>query len=94
MTTQDILAIILLIAAAVIIIAVLLQSSKGKGLSGTIAGSSETYFGRNKGKSLDKKLSMVTTILAVLFLCVVLFVYVMQTSVLDSIFDMYNVTLS
>lgn len=92
MTTQDILALILLISAVIIIVAVLLQSNKGKGLSGTIAGNSETYFGRNKGKSLDKKLSIVTTVLAVIFLCVVLFVYVMQVSSLDSIFDLlYNV---
>lgn len=93
MTIKDVPAIILLIAAVVIIIAVLFQSNKGKGLSGTIAGGSETYFGRNKGKSLDKKLSTVTTVLAVVFLCVVLFVYIMQTSVLDSIFDMYNVNI-
>lgn len=72
------LGIILLVAAIFLIIAVLLQSSKSKGLSGTIAGGSETFFGKNKAKSMDKKLSVMTTIAAVIFVVITLSVFVLQ----------------
>lgn len=72
------LGIILLVAAIFLIIAVLLQSSKSKGLSGTIAGGSETFFGKNKAKSMDKKLSVMTTIVAVVFVIITLSVFVLQ----------------
>ena len=67
---------ILLAAALFLIIAILLQSSKSKGLSGTISGGAETFFGKNKGKSIDKKLSILTTIVAIVFIVLVLVVYV------------------
>ena len=71
--------IILLAAALFLIVAVLLQSSKDKGLSGTISGgSSETYFGKNKGKSCEKKLNMLTIIVAIVFVLIVIAVFVMQ----------------
>lgn len=73
--------IILLAAALFLIVAVLLQSSKDKGLSGTISGgSSETYFGKNKGKSREKKLNTLTIIVAVVFMLIVIAVFVMQDS--------------
>ena len=56
-----------LIIAVGLIISVLLQSSKSQGLSGSIAGGAETFFGKNKGKTLDGVLAKVTVILAVLF---------------------------
>jgi len=49
-----------------LIATVLLQSGKSAGLSGSIAGGAETFFG--KGKSLDEKLSKITRILAAVFL--------------------------
>ena len=49
---------------------VLLQSGKSAGLSGSIAGGAETFFG--KGKSLDEKLSRITRWLAVAFLAITL----------------------
>lgn len=86
-TAQNILAVILLVSALIIIVAVLLQSNKSKGLSGTIAGGSETYFGKNKGKSLDKKLSVITTVLAIIFIGVVLTVYFTQYSWIAELLD-------
>ena len=45
-----VLAILLFASAIFLIIAVLIQSGKSKGVSGAIAGgTSETYFGKNKG---------------------------------------------
>ncbi|MBO5212583.1 MAG: preprotein translocase subunit SecG [Clostridia bacterium] len=92
-TAQNILAVILLVSALIIIVAVLLQSNKSKGLSGTIAGGSETYFGKNKGKSLDKKLSVITTVLAIIFIGVVLTVYFTQYSWIAELLD-FGVTFS
>ena len=70
--------IILLAAALFLIVAVLLQTGKSQGLSGTISGSSETFFGKNKGKSRDKKLATITIIVAVLFALIVLGVFISQ----------------
>jgi len=57
----------ILVCVAMIAI-VLLQSGKQAGLSGTIAGGAETFFGKNKGRTLDAKLSKFTAVAAVVFL--------------------------
>lgn len=46
---------------------VLFQSSKSQGLSGSIAGGAETFFGKNKGKTMDGVLAKITVALAILF---------------------------
>lgn len=48
-----------------LIAAVLLQSGKSAGLSGSIAGGAETFFGKKKG--LDEFLGKITVVLAVVF---------------------------
>lgn len=72
------LGIILLIAAIFLIVAVLMQSGKSHKLSGTIAGGAETFFGKTKGKSIDRLFSKLTTVVAIVFVVVVLAVYVLQ----------------
>ncbi len=72
------LGIILILASVFLIFAVLMQSGKAKKLSGTIAGGSETFFGKQKGKAIDKLLSKLTTIVAVCFVVLVVVVYVAQ----------------
>jgi len=47
---------------------VLFQESKTQGLSGTINGVAETYWGKNKGRSMEGKLELGTKILAALFI--------------------------
>lgn len=54
--------------AVSIIVIVLLQSGKQAGLSGSIAGGAETFFGKNKGRTIDALLSKYTTVAAVAFL--------------------------
>ena len=49
------------------IILIMCQESKQAGLTGTISGMGETYWGKNKGRSLEGKLVRWTTILSVLF---------------------------
>ena len=51
-----------------IIAVVLLQSGKQAGLSGSIAGGAETFFGKNKGRTIDAMLSKYTAFAAILFL--------------------------
>ena len=44
-----------------------MQESKQKGLSGAISGAADTYWGKNKGRSMEGKLVTITKVLVVLF---------------------------
>ncbi len=68
--------IVLLVMAVFLIVAVLMQSGKDKRLSGTIAGGAETFFGKSKANQMDKLLSLVTTIVAIVFVLVVIAMFV------------------
>jgi len=59
--------IIHVILSVVLIAVVLLQSGKSAGLSGSIGGGAETFFGKNKAKTLDGILEKATAIVAILF---------------------------
>ncbi len=50
-----------------LVILVMLQESKSNGLTGTVGGMADTYWGKNKGRSMEGKLVKWTTILAVVF---------------------------
>jgi preprotein translocase subunit SecG len=65
----------LLVLGVFLTIAVLLQQGKSYGLSGTISGSSETYFGKDKARRKDKILSRATTIMGIIFVLLVLFTF-------------------
>ncbi len=47
---------------------VLFQESKSQGLAGSINGIAETYWGKNKGRSMEGTLEKGTKILAALFI--------------------------
>jgi len=57
-----ILTILQVILAVAVIVLVLLQQSKSAGLSGAISGGAETFFGKNKGRTLDALLRKLTII--------------------------------
>lgn len=65
---QIIVSIFHIIFSLSIIVVVLLQSGKSAGLSGSIAGGAETFFGKNKGRTLDALLGKYTSIAAIMFL--------------------------
>ena len=65
------LGIIIVVVAAILIACVLLQSGKDKQLSGAIAGAAETFFSKGRSKTRDKIFSRVTTVLAVVFVVLV-----------------------
>lgn len=62
------LTIIHVIISVALIIVVLLQHGKQQGLSGAIAGGAETFFGKNKGRTIDAILSKITAAAAIVFL--------------------------
>ena len=64
---EIILGIILLRLAVAIIVLVLLQEGKSAGLSGAIAGGAETFFGKNKSRTMESKLVLITKIVAISF---------------------------
>ena len=64
---QNTLIIIHVIISVILIASVLLQNGKQQGLSGAIAGGAETFFGKNKGRTIDAFLSKLTTVVAILF---------------------------
>jgi len=70
--------IILIVAAVFLVVAVLLQNGKSHGLSGAISGGAETFFGKTKGKTIDRVLSKATTVVAIVFVILVILVYVFQ----------------
>ena len=62
--------IIYLIICLAIIAVVLLQSGRSAGISGTIAGGAETFFGKHKGRAYEQILSKYTAVIAILFVIV------------------------
>ncbi|MBQ3816556.1 MAG: preprotein translocase subunit SecG [Clostridia bacterium] len=77
---EIVIGILLILAALFLIVAVLMQSGKSHNLSGTIAGGAETFFGKSKATTIDKKLSKATTIVAIVFVVLVLVSYLAQNN--------------
>ena len=60
------LTIIFIIIGLALTVLVLMQEGKDEGL-GAISGAAETYWGKNKGRSMEGNLVKITRVLAVLF---------------------------
>lgn len=69
---QTILTVLEVIASIALIVVVLLQSGKESGLSGAISGNTDTYMGKNKAGSLDKKLASWTKWIALIWILLAL----------------------
>ncbi|MBQ2320565.1 MAG: preprotein translocase subunit SecG [Lachnospiraceae bacterium] len=67
-TIHGILLIVYIIVCVALSILVLMQEGKQAGLTGAISGAAETYWGKNKGRSMEGGLVLATRILAVLFI--------------------------
>lgn len=57
-----------IVLSIILMVVVLFQHGSQRGLSGSIAGGAETFFGKNKGRTIDAKLKRWTAVVAVLFL--------------------------
>lgn len=72
MSVADIIRVILMgifiVDCLVLTVIVLMQESKSSGLSGSISGVADTYWGKNKGRSVEGKLVKLTKFLAVGFI--------------------------
>ncbi len=62
-----ILTILFIIDCIALTIVVLMQEGKSAGL-GSISGAAESYWGKNKGRSMEGALVKVTTVMVVLFM--------------------------
>lgn len=70
---QTVITILLLVASLSLIVSVLLQKGDSDGLSALGAGSSSSnFFGRNKGKTIEGKLAMLTKGSAIAFVVLAL----------------------
>ncbi len=63
---------VLIVSAIIIIATVMLQQSQQQGLSGAIAGGADTFFDKNKGRTIESKLALITKIVAGVFFVVAL----------------------
>ena len=79
---------VLLVAALFIVVVVSLQKSEDKGLSGTIVGGTETYYGKDKSIQKNKKLGKWVLIISIIFALAVLAVYVIQPDYHQSAFPL------
>ena len=59
---------ILIASSLLIIVLVMLQQSRQAGLSGAIAGGSDSFYEKNKGRSKEARFAFFTKILAVVFM--------------------------
>ncbi len=71
--------ILLLVMAVVLVVLILVQSSKDHRMSGTITGSAENFFGKQKGKQVDAILNKATAVICVIFFIVVIVTYIVIT---------------
>ncbi len=64
-----VLTVVYIIVCVALVVLVLMQEGKSAGL-GTISGAAETYWGKNKGRSMEGLLVKLTKVLAVSFILI------------------------
>ena len=65
MSVLRVLTVVFMIVSFIITVVILLQEGKQAGLTGAISGAAESYWGKNKGRSMEGMLVKITKILAV-----------------------------
>ena len=63
---------LVIISSIIIIVVVLMQQSREAGLSGAISGAADTFFGKNKGRTMEAKLEKFTKYFGGFFFILVL----------------------
>ena len=69
---RTIVMVLFVLISIILVIVILMQESKTSGLSCAINGVADTYWGKNKGRSMEGKLVKATKVLAVLFFIIAL----------------------
>ena len=67
---RNILLVLHVIVSLSLILIVILQSGRSAGISGEIAGGAETFFGKNKARTLNGMLGRWTTYAAIIFVII------------------------
>ena len=67
---RGIVTVIYVLLCIALIVVVLMQEGKSAGLSGAINGVADTYWGKNKGRSIEGTLEKITKNLAALFIII------------------------
>lgn len=62
-----ILAIVCILISIALTVIILMQEGKQAGLTGAISGGAETFWGKNKGRSVDGVLDKITKVLVIFF---------------------------
>ena len=68
---NTVLTVIFIIVCLALTVVVLLQEGKSAGL-GVVSGAADTYWGKNKGRSVEGTLEKITRVLVILFLVIAL----------------------
>ncbi len=68
-TVKLILEVLFIIVCSALTVIILMQEGKSAGL-GAIAGAADTYWGKNKGRSMEGMLVKLTRVLVVLFIVI------------------------
>ncbi len=66
---HTVLSVVLVLISVILTVVILMQEGKSAGL-GTIAGAADTYWGKNKGRSMEGVLVKVTRVMVALFIIV------------------------
>lgn len=66
-TLQLILSIVVVLLSLVLTVLVLVQNSKSEGLDAMVGSAAESFFGKNKARSLDAKLTKMTVGVSIAF---------------------------
>lgn len=66
-TVETVLTVIFIIVCLILTVVVLLQEGRSAGL-GVVSGAADTYWGKNKGRSMEGKLEKITRVLVILFI--------------------------
>ena len=66
---KTVLTVVFIIICIAVTVIILLQEGKSAGL-GAISGAADTYWGKNKGRSMEGMLVKVTRVLVILFLLI------------------------
>ena len=67
MTLLRVLTVVFVLICLAITVVILLQEGKQAGLTGAISGAAESYWGKNKGRSMEGKLEKITKVCVVVF---------------------------
>ena len=77
-TMQTVLAVVMILASLFLTFTILMQSGSRQGMSGTISGGAETFFGSGKAKGMDAMLNKLTIVVAIVFVALAVILNVLQ----------------